>query len=179
MPTLRTVRRSLLIALLSIPAILPAQTPFPELKGETVDGDMVDLPVQDGRTWTIVAVACGKKAQPMLEEWFAPAYNRFVMKSGLFADSYKADLYLVPIFTGMDKTAYGASMNALRKNVDADIARRVLFFKGDADPLLQALGIRNGNIPYFFTVDPKGNIVHRESGKFDVDKLDALEEPML
>ena len=49
----------------------------------------------------------------------------------------------------------------------------------DAGALLHALGITDRNIPYFFTVDPAGKIVHRESGKFEVDKLDALEEPML
>ena len=171
--------RILLTVLLLAPAILLAQTGFPSITGETTNGTEITLPVKSNESWTIVAIACGKKAQPMLEEWFAPAYNRFVVKSGLFAASYDAELYLVPIFTGLDKAAYGPSMNALRKNVDADIAERVLFFKGDADAVLEALDIKDKNIPYFFTVDPQGRVVHRESGSFDVDKLDALEEPML
>ena len=171
--------RILISALLLAPLLLAAQTGFPAIAGETTNGTDITLPVKSDGTWTIVAIACGKKAQPMLEEWFAPAYNRFVVKSGLFAASYDAELYLVPIFTGLDKAAYGPSMNTLRKNVDADIAERVLFFKGDADAVLETLGIKDTNIPYFFTVDPQGRIVHRESGTFDVDKLDALEEPML
>lgn len=162
-----------------IPVLLFAQAPFPDLTGETADGAKVHLPPAGNKAWTIVAVACGKKAQPLLEEWFEPAYNRFVMKSGLFAGSYDAELYLVPVFTGLDKAAYGSSMNALRKNVDADIASHVLFSKDGSDAFLQALGIKDRDIPYFFTLDPAGRIVHRESGKFDVDKLDALEEPML
>ncbi len=171
--------RVLFSAFAIVPVLLFAQGRFPEVTGETADGAEVHLPAPENGAWTIVAVACGKKAQPLVEEWFAPAYNRFVVKNGLFAASYDAELYLVPVFTGADKAAYGPSMNALRKNVDADIVRRVLFFNGDADALLQALGITDRNIPYFFTVDPAGKIVHRESGKFDVDKLDALEEPML
>lgn len=171
--------RILLSVLVIIPAVLFGQARFPELSGETTDGTVVHLPNSTSGTWTVVAVVSGKKAQALLEEWFAPAYNRFIVKSGLFAASYKAELYLVPVFTGLDKAAYGPSMNALRKNVDADIARRVLFFKGDDDVLLKALAITDKDIPYFFTVDPSGKIVHRESGKFDVDKLDALEEPML
>ncbi|MCO5273711.1 MAG: hypothetical protein M9900_02175 [Flavobacteriales bacterium] len=160
-----------------MPVILAAQATFPPLEGETVQGNSVRLPTNG--SWSIMAVVVGKKAQPALEEWFAPAYNRFVMKSGLFASSYSVNLYLVPVFTGLDKAAYGPSMNTLKKRVDADLAKQVVFFKGDADVVLQALGIRDRNIPYFFTVDPQGNIVHRESGKFSVEKLDALEAPLL
>lgn len=171
--------RILSFLLLFAPAWLWAQAPFPAIAGETTEGKSVQLPAEAQGSWMIVAVACGKKAQPMLEEWFAPAYNRFIVKSGLFAASYTAELYLVPVFTGLDKAAYGSSMAALRKNVDADIASHVLFYKGESDAVLQALGIKDKDVPYFFTVDPQGRIVHRESGKFDVDKLDALEEPML
>ena len=181
MPTLLTLKlvRASTLVFFAFPAVLFAQAQFPALNGETTDGTEVRLPANPNGSWTIVAVASGKKAQTLLEEWFAPAYNRFVMKSGLFAASYNAELYLVPVFTGLDKAAYGPSMNALRRNVDADVARRVVFFNGDADALLQALDIKDKDVPYFFTVDPTGTIVHRESGKFDVDKLDALEEPML
>lgn len=171
--------RLLFLAFALFPALLPAQSRLPDISGETVDGTVVHLPGAANGAWTVVAVVSGKKAQALVEEWFAPAYNRFIVKSGLFAASYDAELYLVPVFTGKDKAAFGPSMNALRKNVDADIARRVVFLKGDYEALLQALGVTDRNIPYFFTVDPAGQVVHRESGKFDVDKLDALEEPML
>ena len=173
------LRCTLLLAILSAPAPVVAQRIFPGFDGETVQGVTKHLPVTDSGSWTIYAVICGRKAQPILEEWFAPCYNQFVMKSGLFAASYSADLYLVPIFAGLDKAAYGPSISALRKEVDEDVAEHVIFFKGEGDRVIQALGIEDRNIPYFFTVDPKGNIVHQESGKFNVDKLDALEEPML
>ncbi|MBS1570736.1 MAG: hypothetical protein JST45_15005 [Bacteroidetes bacterium] len=162
---------------LVLPFSLSAQALFPALEGENVQGGQVRLPA--GGNWSIVAVIAGKKAQPELEKWFAPAYNRFVMKSGLFASSYDVELYLVPVFTGLNKAAYGPSMNALKKQVDADLAKQVVFFKGDEGPLMDALGIKDTSIPYFFTVDPAGKIAHRESGKFSVEKLDALEAPML
>lgn len=169
--------RSLLFPAFCVPVILSAQAAFPVLEGENVQGNSIQLPTNG--SWGIVAVVAGKKAQPALEEWFAPAYNRFVMKSGLFASSYEVNLFLVPVFTGLDKAAYGPSMNALKKKVDADLAKQVVFVKGNADAVLDALGIKDRGIPYFFTVDPQGHIVHRESGKFSVDKLDALEAPLL
>jgi hypothetical protein len=168
----------LLVPLLGASLQLIAQGQFPHVEGENVQGQQVHLPLQ-GKSWTLIAVVASKKAQPDLEEWFTPAYNRFVMKSGLFASSYAVELFLVPVFTGMDKVAYGSSMAQLKKRVDADIAKQVVFFKGDAGDLLEALGIRDKGVPYFFTVDPEGRIVHRESGKFSVEKLDALEAPML
>jgi hypothetical protein len=169
--------RSLLFPALVVPFMLSAQVAFPPLEGENAAGKTVHVPING--TWNILALVAGKKAQPILEEWFAPAYNRFVMKSGLFASSYEVDLFLVPVFTGLDKAAYGPSMNTLKKKVDADLAKQVVFFRGDADAALDALGIKDKGIPYFFTVDPQGKIVHRESGKFSVEKLDALEAPML
>ncbi len=171
--------RGLYTAILSLPLCLHAQTTFPPLQGENVKGERIRVPGAASGTWYVVAVVCSKKAEPELALWFAPAYNRFVMKSGLFASTYPVELYLVPVFTGLDKAAYGPSMSALRKKVDADLAKQVIFFNGDESALLQALGIKDKAVPYFFTIAPDGTIAHRESGKFSVDKLDALEAPML
>jgi hypothetical protein len=156
-----------------------AQTAFPVIHGETVGGLEVVLPQASPQGFTIIAMAYGKKAQPLLETWYGPAYSRFVNKQGLFADSYHADLFLVPMFVGLNKSAYGSSMNRLRKYADPDIARRVVFFKGDAKAVIEALGMTDRNIPYFFVLDKEGHILARVSGAFSVDKLDALEAPML
>ena len=137
------------------------------------------LPDASAKGYTIIALAYGKKAEPLLEEWYAPAYARFIVKNGLFAASYDADIYLVPIFTGLNKAAYSGSMNRLRKEADPDIARRVIFFKGDAKELIDALGMTDKDIPYFFVLDGAGHILKRISGAYSVDKLDALEAPML
>ena len=156
-----------------------SQAVFPALQGENTDGEVVVLPDASATGYTIVALAYGKKAEPLLEDWYAPAYSRFVAKNGLFAASYDAALYLVPIFTGVNKAAYAGSMNRLRKEADPDIARRVVFFKGDAKELIDALGMTNKDIPYFFVLDNTGHVVARGSGTYSVDKLDALEAPML
>jgi len=167
----------LLAVLLSCQA--PAQSVFPTLEGETTDGTTITLPLRDTQGFSVVAVALGKKAEPLLERWYAPAYNRFVAKNGLFAGSYEVELFLVPVFTGLNRSAYGPTMNRLRKEVDPEIARRVVFFKGDAGPLVDALGMKDKDIPYFFVLDPQGRIIGRASGDFSVDRLDALEAPML
>lgn len=158
---------------------LLAQDTFPELIGETTEGTSVRLPAPSGTAYTIVALAYGKKAEPLLERWYGPAYSRFIAKNGLFASTYDVELYLVPIFVGLNRTAYGTTMNRLRKEVDPEIARRVLFVQDDPKELVKHLGMTNKDIPYFFVLDPAGKILYRTSGAYSVDQLDALEEPML
>lgn len=169
----------LLPALLFSITLVQGQEVFPRMVGETSAGTTVALPLAPHEGYTVVAVAFGKKAEPLLEAWYAPAYARFVAKSGLFAGDYQAELFLVPLFTGANRAAYGASMNKLRKEVDPDIARRVLFVKEGAAELIAALGLTDKDIPYFFVLDSQGRVLERVQGAYTVERLEALEAPML
>ncbi len=155
-----------------------AQGACPSIKGENTEGVTVELPAASKGRYAIIAIAAGRQAEPVLEEWYEPAYLRFVAKQGLFAGSYDADLWLVPVFTGMNKAAFGPSVKRLKEQADPDVARRVVFVNNDTEALLDALGIKDRNEPIFLVVDPSGTIVHRERGAFTVEKLDALEEAM-
>ncbi len=156
-----------------------AQTNFPTIVGETTDGTAVELPAAGKGEPAIIAVAFGKKAEPVLAEWYEPAYLRFVAKHGLFAGATDAQLYFVPIFVGLNKAAYEPSMKRLRKSADPDVAKRVVFLKGEADAVLDALGMKDKDEPWFFALDAEGRIVHKEKGAFTVAKLDALEEALM
>ncbi|HMN06957.1 MAG TPA: hypothetical protein PKD45_14665 [Flavobacteriales bacterium] len=173
------IRDALMAAALLLAPVLHAQQVFPPLEGETVEGTVVSLPIRDGKSYTVVALAYGKKAEPLLEKWYAPAYARFVDKHGLFAGTYDVELFLAPLFVGMNKPAYGSTMNKLRKEVDPDVARRVLFVREDPRGLIEKLGMTNKDVPYFFVLDPGGRILKKVSGPFSVDRLDELEAPML
>lgn len=177
MRRLRHLLPLLLPALL--PAVLQAQSAFPALTGETVEGNTVALPATGAGKYVIIAMAYSQKAGPLLEEWYAPAYTRFIDKHGLFAGTYDAELYFVPIFVGLDKAAYEPSMKKLRKSADPAVARRVVFFKGESDPIIDALGMKRKELPYFFVLDPQGRIIHRAEGAFSEDKLEAMEEAIL
>jgi hypothetical protein len=170
--------RPILLLLAVFPAICTAQERCPLIKGEVTDGGAVELPAASAGHHAILCVAAGKKAEPMLQEWYAPAYERFVVQHGLFAAEHKADLWLVPVFTGLNKAAFGPTMKRLREQADPDVARRVLFVRDEAAALLDALAIKDRDEPVFLVLDPSGRIVHREHGSFSVDKLDALEEAL-
>lgn len=155
-----------------------AQTACPTIKGESTEGKVVELPRASAGKFAILAIAAGKKAEPVLQEWYEPAYLRFVAKQGLFASAHDADLWLVPIFIGLNKTAFGPSIKRLKEQADPDVAKRVVFVKEDSGALIDALGIKDREEPLFLVVDPEGRIVHRERGSYTVDKLDALEQAM-
>ncbi len=172
------IRNSFSILAVALAPSLFAQGVCPPIKGENTDGTTVVLPAASKGRFAIIAIAAGRKAEPVLEEWYEPAYLRFVAKQGLFAGSHDADLWLVPVFTGLNKAAFGPSVKRLKEQADPDVAARVVFVNNDADALLDALGITDRDVPLFLVVDPSGRIIHREKGAFTVEKLDALEEAM-
>ncbi len=165
-------------ALITLGAFQEAMAQDVRITGETVEGRAVSLPQASAGRHCIIAIAASKKAEPLLQEWYEPAYMRFVAKQGLMVSDVECDLWLVPVFTGLNKAAYGPSMERLKQEADPDIAQHVVFVKDDAASLLDALGISNRDEPWFFVIGPDGKRKHMEKGAYNVDKLDALEEAL-
>ena len=155
-----------------------AQT-FPDITGETATGKTVSLPRAGGAPWTLVGLAYSQKASPLLEEWYEPAYLRFVAKHGLFAGTYNVDVYFVPLFAGVNKAAYEPSLKKFRKSASPDIVEHVVFSKVDLDPLKETLGMSEKDIPYFFLIDASGKVVYRTQGAFTDAKLEAIEDLLM
>ncbi len=168
----------LLAALLSLPATAQTVT-FPRLEGEKADGTKVQLPDPKATGFTVVGLAYSQQASPMLEEWAEPAFLRLVAKHGLFASTYEADVWFIPMFVGGNKVAYEPSMKRFRKSADPEVADHVLFYQGEIAPFELALGLHNKDIPYFFVLDREGRVVHRTEGAFSLEKLDAIEEQLM
>ncbi len=175
-PTMRTIFLSLVLSTVSMGF---AQQPFPAIEGETAQGNAVTLPLSTAKEYTLVGMAYSQKAQPMLEEWFEPAYLRFIAKHGLFAGAYDVDVFFVPLFVGLNKAAYEPSIKKFRKSAEPEIVDHVVFSKAELDPLKTALGMTDKDIPYFFLLDRQGRIVHRTQGAFTDEKLEAIEDILL
>ena len=167
-----------IVALFTIASVPAAMAQSTTITGETTDGRTISIPQASAGKHCIIAIAASKKAEPVLQEWYEPAYLRFVAKQGLMVSDVDCDLWLVPVFTGLNKAAYGPSMERLKQEADPDIAGRVVFVKDDAAALLDAWGMKDRDEPYFFVIGPDGKRKHMEKGTYDVDKLDALEEAL-
>lgn len=174
------MRALLILSMASVLTISAnAQTKFPSLTGETVEGETITLPRTDAKKYTIIGLAYSQKASPLLEEWYEPAYLRFVAQHGLFAGEYDADVYFIPLFVGVNKATYEPSMNRFRKSASPEIVDLVLFSKEDIEPLRDVLELEDKQLPYFFILDQQGNIIHRETGGFTDDKLEAMEDVLM
>lgn len=152
---------------------------FPAIQGETAAGKEVVLVASTDHAFTIIGLAYSEKAKPLLEDWYEPAYLRFVAKHGLFASSYDCQVYFAPLFTGLNKAAYGPSINKFKKGAAPEVVDHVIFCKVDIDELKTTLGLNERDIPYFFVLDRTGKVVHRTQGAFTEEKLEALEEVLL
>jgi len=152
---------------------------FPGLKGETPNGKMVELPKDCKGKKTIIGLAYGKKAAADLEGWYEPAYLRFVKGHGLFATAYDAELYFIPMFVGANKAAYNPSMKKIRKSASPEVLDHLVFFKGALEDYVDPLELKDKSTPYFFVLDESGTIVHRTSGAYSDEKLEAIESLLL
>ena len=172
------MRRTLLLAsVCSIAfAATSQQAVFPELKGETPTGKNINLPKDAKGKYTILCLAFDRSAGDRLAAWFEPAYLRFVSKHGLFAAEYDLNIWFVPMFTGMDKAAYGPVMKKVQKSEAPEVLDHILFFQGDIDVYVKDLAMTDKSKPYLFVLDASGSIVYRTEGDFTDDKLDAIEE---
>ncbi|MDQ3101680.1 MAG: thioredoxin family protein [Bacteroidota bacterium] len=156
-----------------------AQQQFPNVTGETASGEIITLPKSDASKFTIVGLAYSSKASAMLDEWLEPAYLRFVAKHGLFAGEYDADIYFVPVFVGLNKTAYEPTIRKFKKTATPEIVDHVLFSKDDLDPLREQLGMDKEEIPHFFVLDSGGKILYRTEGAYTDEKLEAIEDILM
>lgn len=173
------IRSLIAVCAFVIAFLAQGQQTFPKVTGEYADGRSAELPDGKGKGHTIIAMAFGQKAQPDLEEWFEPAYLRFVEKHGLFAGSYDVDVFFVPVFTGLNKAAYEPSMKRFRKSAAPGIVDRVVFVKAEFEEFRDALGLKGRDIPYFFVLDAEGRVLHREEGAFSETKLESIEDILL
>jgi hypothetical protein len=126
----------------------------------------------------LLGIAAGRKAGPVCEEWYEPVYLRFVAKHGLFASAIEADVLFVPLFVGADKAAYEPTLRRFRKGAEPAIVDHVVFCKAE-EGMLEELGITDRDQPWFLVLDAAGKVVHRTSGRFTDEKLDALESALL
>ena len=171
--------RSIISFLLVVPAFFAQAQQFPTITGETVNGTSITLPQDGQKKYTIIGLAYSPKASEALESWLEPAYMRFVAQYGLFAGEYDADLFFVPVFVGLNKTAYEPTIKKFRQSATPEVEEKVVFSKNDMEPIREALDLKEKDVPYFFVLDSSGKILHRDKGAFTEDKLEAFEEVLM
>jgi len=151
---------------------------FPEMDAETVEDKVVSLPNDTKGKYTLLGLAYSKKSEDELNGWFSPVFNKFIQKTtGLMAGfGYDVNVYFVPMFTGVNAAATGTAKRKALKKVDPLLLPYILFYKGELKRFKDELDFEKKDIPYFFVLDPDGEIVFATSGSYSESKLDQIEE---
>ncbi|MEQ8363204.1 MAG: hypothetical protein RH948_10075 [Cyclobacteriaceae bacterium] len=151
---------------------------FPEMDAETVEDKVVSLPNDTKGKYTLLGLAYSKKSEDELNGWFSPVFNKFIQKTtGLMASfGYDVNVYFIPMFTGVNAAATGTAKRKALKKVDPQLLPYILFYKGELKRFKDELDFEKKDIPYFFVLNPDGEIVFATSGSYSESKLDQIEE---
>lgn len=157
------------------PIIISAQK-FPELNGKTLEDKVVSLPKDALGKYTLIGLSYSKKAEEYLRSWFDPVFDKFILKVGMFDDTYDVNIYFVPMFTGAKKVSFDKAFKEVKQKTDVRLYSRVLFYKGEMKIYKESLGMTDKEMPYFFLLDPDGNIAASFKGRFNERYFDEIEE---
>jgi len=154
---------------------LPAQKIFPSVSTETIQGEVVNVPDAFEGQFSFIGVGTGKKAEDDLRSWQVPVYNKFVAKTGLMDEMYDVKVCFLPLFTGAMKAAKSQVVQKLKKNNEQLVLDNVYVYSGAREPFEQ-FGIDDKKQPYFYLLNPKGQVVWQGKGSFKQAYFDRIEE---
>src|SRR5689334_12717398 len=103
---------------------------FPDMTAETVEDKKVNLPKDVKGKYTLIGLAYSKKSEDELNSWFSPVISKFIQKSGgglMTGLTYDVNVYIVPMFTGVNAAATGTAKKKAIKNVDPQLFPYLLF----------------------------------------------------
>ena len=168
----------LTVATISSVALIesPVGLMFPDLKAETLENKVVNLPADTKGKSTIISLAYSDEAEKDLKTWYEPMYDKFIAKTELMSDAYDLNLYFVPMFTGTKETAAAGAKRQMKETVQTDIQPHIIVYKGAIDFYKEKLKMDDKKKPYIFVLDKDGKIIYFTSGAYTEDKMDEIED---
>jgi hypothetical protein len=173
------MKKLIAISVLVLSVLSAKAQVFPDLHGLTLDNQEMTVPTDTKGKYTFLALAFSKKAEASLNTWSEAIYADFLKKkgSGMFdEDPYDANLFFVPMFSGINKAAANTVRKKAVQNIDERLHGNVLFYKGSIKAYQTELKMTNKNEPYFFLLDAEGNIVYQTSGAYTAEKMAKVED---
>ena len=151
---------------------------FPAISGETLAGTTKTIPADTKGKYTLIAMAYSSDAEQDLNTWLNPAYNKFIVKTGMFDSEYDVNIYFIPMFSGVNI----ATANTIRKRMKEEIEKGahgyVMFYKGEISSYKKELELVQKDTPYIFLLDKEGKIIYSTNGIYSDDKMEAIEDKL-
>jgi hypothetical protein len=173
------MKKLLFVSILFISIVSYSQVgeQFPDMEAETLTNEFVNIPTDLSGKYTLIGLAYSKKSEEYLKGWFEPVYNQFIYKPtkpSVFNITFDVNCYFIPMFTGAKRPAYEKVMDKLKKTIDKRLQPNVLFYKGQLKEYKEALNFEGNDIPYFFVLNPSGEIIYATSGKYTKAKMQEI-----
>ncbi len=165
----------LTIITLACAAFAEAQT-LPDIKAETAENKVVNIPKDIVGKYTFLCFASSQKAQPDLESWLEPVYQKFIAKTGIMDDMFDVNVFFIPILTGTNISFAASMKKKFRENTQEDLQSHVLFCTENGKDIISSINMDDTSIPYFFLLDKDAKIIYKTNGKFTDEKFDAIDE---
>lgn len=147
---------------------------FPELAGELLSGESIELPKDCSGKYTLVGLAYSQKAEDELRTWYEPSIDKFILKRGMFDSDYDVNVYFIPMFHGVTSLSYENSFKKVKSLTDKRLYNHVIFYKGEIKSYKENLDLGDKEDPDFFLIDPNGKIIDHFSGKYKEIYFDKI-----
>jgi hypothetical protein len=167
----------LAFTILSFNSLAQLNIQFPDLEGESLTHEMINIPKDIEGKYALIGLAFSKKSEKFLNSWFNPTYQQFINKPetpSLFAGNYDINVYFVPMFTGAKRPAYEKVMQKVSKTIDPKLYPHVLFYKGSLKEYKKTLDFDGKDLPYFYILDPSGKIIYSTNGFYSDRKMQEI-----
>jgi hypothetical protein len=158
---------------------------FPRMETTTLDDEPKTLPQVAEGEQTLVALASSPKAEEDLRTWIQPLFDAFMREyknddwlAPARADHSNVQLYFVPMFAGLNKLARNKTQKNMKENLPEKYHQHMLIYQGTTKPYEKTLEMDDTKKPYFFALNPEGEVIYAASGRFNERKLDELKEAL-
>lgn len=150
-----------------IPDDLPNNEKFPELKAETLSGKKITFPSVTEGKYALILMAFRRGTQPKVDSWLNPFIGEFGAKPNV-------TFYEIPMISGGWKIIGGWIDSGMRQGVPEQKHDHVATYYGPLKKFTDALNIDDLSGCYVFLLNPEGEIIWRETGWAEKNKLEHL-----
>lgn len=146
---------------------------FPQVGGVNLLGEQKEFPDCLEAPKTVVIVAFQRWQQQWVDEWFAEIEPMVRQEDG------EVEYYEVPTIAKMTGPMRWWIYKGMQGGIPADFMRqRVVTLHIDKQPFKESLGIQDEALVYVYLMDEQGHILHREQGRFTLEKWLRLQEAL-
>jgi hypothetical protein len=158
---------SIVSALLALAAVLPAETPMPELPGEFLTGRKATLPAAAQGRVTLLAIGFSYDSRFPVE-----AYVKQWRKQ--FGNDVRTGFFEVPIIGGMARMGKWFIDSGMRRGTPREDHEKVITVYGGASEWKQRLNCKSPKAACLVLLDQRGNIRWVTEGLYDAQTWDLL-----